>query len=824
MDDHEPQSAKQTTATKTNMIQPVVHKFPISRDLLERSELPFGVVLTPNRTVDETPQSLSGIPKCTYCGAPHSSKHSSYTIHNVLLCYLCGRTSSVSQTSQHQGSLFQLPLRLVSASSSPQTPEYTIDASYCPPLWLVVLDGSCQERSYWNQMSQTLQSLCKSAPSHVHIGLFVGLANREGTLLLGAFDLHSAVPHMQHYCDDEPNLQEYIVPIHWPHVQTAVRSLWDYYPPVRVGGRLPVASCTSWIVNQLNTIQCAGQRDTTTNDNDNGDSKKPTLCYAGAKLTFFLTQRPHGIPASSGTTQIAESWGGQVHVEVPGQRFAVNGSRTNGSSTKPINSKLPDEYAELGRQCADAAVGVDLICLPQHDYVDFGLCHFAYLSHKSGSPPPVILRNDNSLETHVLARVPWNSQCVFGAELRLRLSPGYTVEPFDDPYSEGGLFGPASQVGDHQLWRMGSACADASYSIDLNVNNSIQDRYPVEGLGQVALKPVIQICFAYTKVVQDKETGDYKTVRQMRIACCPVPLARNLEELYDSLDPEVLAVVLYHKVALASLQDDIVSASQMAQQWLGVLLGAVYRSAEEQFEIQREQDSSGVDNDQRERFVARERLLELEGELSSEDVLLGQGHEQIRPTALMVYLLLQCDPLRMSKVSMDARYASLLQMASMPPSSLTRCIAPRLQLWGKQDCILDVVDLRSEAVQSAMLECRGGTILFLDTPHEIVVMDARHIISSTKAQPGEAKMCLALQSAVKDAAESYGVAPRLVYELDQSRSSGEQTMLRLVDCLIEDSPNAALNFESFGDFKSRVAITIQAYVSCLKTSISCSSC
>jgi hypothetical protein len=66
---------------------------------------------------------------------------------------------------------------------------------------------------------------------------------------------------------------------------------------------------------------------------------------------------------------------------------------------------------------------------------------------------------------------------------------------------------------------------------------------------------------------------------------------------------------------------------------------------------------------------------------------------------------------------MDLRCAALTQMLSMTPTNLTRCIAPRLQLWAsgrntkdaadeyddKDDCpIFDMIDLRTEAVQLAM--------------------------------------------------------------------------------------------------------------------------
>jgi hypothetical protein len=239
-------------------------------------------------------------------------------------------------------------------------------------------------------------------------------------------------------------------------------------------------------------------------------------------------------------------------------------------------------------------------------------------------------------------------------------------------------------------------------------------------------------------------------------------------------------------------------------------------------------------------------LLFLEGELSAEDVLLAQGHERLRPLVLMVYLLLQSDPLRLSagsyRPSHDFRSAALSQMTSMTPSALTRCIAPRLQLWESgediREPIWEVLDLRSDAVQTAILECTSthrssrkgssGLILFLDTPEQIVVMDARSVIQAADDTDGSPRMRsngtskyqsslserlvmgVGLRTAVEDAACSYRIRPRIVVELQASQ--GERTLLRLVDHLIEDTAHAASNSENFADWKAKIAREVQLYV------------
>jgi hypothetical protein len=509
-------------------------------------------------------------------------------------------------------------------------------------------------------------------------------------------------------------------------------------------------------------------------------------------------------------------------------------------------------FSDLGKQCAEAALGVDILLLVDSssddydddggggDIPDFGLSLFSSLADRSGAPGPLLfdLKDPESterLERELMARTPWQDRQVFGAELRLRMSPGFGVEteaveslpnqkgPQLAPlYVQAGLMGPATAVNDStHLWRMGTCDPFTSFTVDLNLKTrTVQDRFPVDGFGEVAMKPVMQTCFAYTTVVKDVD-GQYHTVRQMRISSFPVPLAHSVEMLYSSLDPEALAVVLFHKLALAAFQDGIKESSVIAENWLQSLLVCAYRSAETQDIVQTEQEEKGIAGDAH--FLANERLLDREGELSAEEVLLAQGHSRLRTVTLMTYLLVQCDALRQSggiyQPSMDLRCAALTQMLSMTPTNLTRCIAPRLQLWAgqrddddeydeKDDCpILDIIDLRTEAVQLAVLEYAESDdlILFLDSPNQLAVMDARYINASASsiADP-HLQVSRGLEQTIAEARQSYRTQPSVAYELGQAQTSGEKTFLRLLDALIEDAPSPS-GHESFYQWRSSIA-------------------
>jgi hypothetical protein len=523
---------------------------------------------------------------------------------------------------------------------------------------------------------------------------------------------------------------------------------------------------TRLILNQLLAAgKLAGQRNLSAEDR-NGDNR---LAYAGAKLTFVgNAERDPGRP-------LGERF--STEVDVPDENYT------------PVQSPDDNEMDELGCQCADIGLGIDLVNWSSSLGAIAALCP---LADRSGAPAP----SCGDMLQELTSRAPW--KCVFGAELRLRVSPGFSAETTP-------LGGPGYSVNE-QLWRAGCFSPMTAVTMDLRVlknrhkaNEETASTF-VPGVGDVPLEPVIQTCFAYTTIQYNEDAKEHQIVRRMRIASRQVSFARTVEELFGSVDPEALAVVLFQKLAVSCIDDGPRASAKLAVEWLGAFLRSVYKSAEEEFE--RPEASSRY-------IVASDRLLDMEdGTLSSEEILLAAGHERLRPVALMVYLLLQTDPLRLSSgLSVDERYSSISQMIAMPPNILTRAIAPRLQLWSPTKILLEVLELRSDAVQSALLENTDGTVLLLDTPNEIVVMDARFIISD-KAQ-GKVEIGHDLKLAVEDAAQSYRVRPSITFEVDQRATSGEFTLLRLLDCLIEDTSNTAMGYSTFSAFKTAMASEIE---------------
>ena len=791
--------------------------------------MPFGVTITPLDPLDGDEdglkvQSLTGISKCAHCGAPHACSNTHALIGRgeagstpLVLCYLCGRTAEArtfEAASPDTTQLFALPLRLGAS-----TPQYEVPAEQCPPLWIISLDGACTDRRYWTLVSQTLQSTLSTAPPHVLVALLTATTTRNRPTW-GVFDLSSPIPSVRHGA----HVPISFAPARSPHVSTAIRSLVDYVPlassTTTNGITTPPPCCPlDWVMESILESITASSRLA-------GDRTAPAeqRAYAGARVLAWLTQRPAVAQRRKSPTTSTEMTPAALHERYPDVL-------TKGTTSV-------EYYAALGRSCADAGIGVDIVLssLDVDDPVDFGLALFGCLSERSGAPAPCILSDEaEEVLAQVSTRTPWheNGSVVFGAELRLRLPPGYAVDadsvaPADSgtvgpqlATTESGLLGAASRTTSSQLWRMGICHPFAAVSLDLLMaERSTTDVLFVPECGEeVALHPVLQTCFAYTTVIQ-KDDGRYYTVRQMRIASRSFLFARTVEGLYASLDPEALAVVLFSKLSLASAQDGRVEAALMAQQWVLVLLTNVYRSAEDELERQRIRKEKGVEPPpetlwESQYFVPSERLLDFDGEISTANVLLGSGHERLRRVVLMVYLLLQSDPLRLgSEWSLDERWAMTSLMMSVTPSVLTRTIAPRLQLWesGGTSPILDVLDLKSEAVQSAILEHSrnsrrpsSGLILLLDTPREVVAMDARFVNSESKVKNLPAlKPGPNIVEAMEETADSYRTRPRIVYDLDQASTSGESTFTRLMDCLVEDTANVALGCENFTAFEAQI--------------------
>jgi len=411
----------------------------------------------------------------------------------------------------------------------------------------------------------------------------------------------------------------------------------------------------------------------------------------------------------------------------------------------------------------------------------------------------VATRND--LSRHLEVALPWQPY-LYGVEVRVRLSPGWGIDTgaelsheWMNAYICQGMVGHV-QPETSDLWRCASADAYTSLCLDLQLQKKFQKNINVNEYGSVTVAPVAQVCWAFTSL---DEQGN--TQRRLHIESQRMRASSSLEDLYNSLDPEVLATVLFHKIVLAN------SLPEIANAWLQSMLVCAYRSAE--VEEQKEKPSS--------LFVANERLVDRDGELGVEDVLLGTGHVQLATIPLIVYLIQQCDALK------KRSWTALTQMQTMLPSTLARVVAPRLQLWENDKLVLDVMDLSSTAVQTACVENMSRNdaawLLLLDSPDQIWVLNAYHVhnpqSSSWMRKRKTPTIGPKLQEAIDQAVASYRVSPPVELSLQfEPGESGEpettDVLYRLAELLSEDAPSATGD-KNYAGWRTRMSERINEY-------------
>ncbi|KAL3934810.1 MAG: hypothetical protein SGBAC_009552, partial [Bacillariaceae sp.] len=642
-------------------------------------------------------------------------------------------------------------------------------------------------------------------------------------------------------------------------------------------------------------------------DNDesaetNGMHDDSALLYAGGKITCFLGRPPLEIEPSSSLVEPQPSFGlggmgGGIHdvanngdndkfVDLPDLQDSSDLTPTNlARFCKPLQPS-EDIFDIIGTRCAHAALGVDVVVVEtattapndddDHHFIRpfYGLPLLRVLSDTSGAPGPLLIDNTVDLIQQVRVRTPWQPGMAFATEMRVRTTPGWGIETSPiDPIpkathqlsiflSSSGVAGPAIATNDN-FFLLGTCDKHTSVTLDMqntDARRNVNLEKRIFGLRgrvglKVMLKPVIQTCIAYTciepttssKTSKSKKNKGFKVVRKMKISFCSMPMASDVESIYNSIDPEALAAALFHKLALNVYEEGTVSTQQVGIDWLKALLVCVYQSALRVLENEGKK-KVGMPNHQetddeyrRNPFDVSQRVLTSNGDqimtlsprkskggkkstMEVDDVLLGQGHRRIASLALVVFSLLQCDALRPSPgVSADARCAAIAQMASMTARDLVKCIAPSLSLWSvKEDApIARSIDLSLleaiKAYKRGASDKKGDLIYVLDSPQQLLVYKG-----SLKAREESKKFKLGLKPYVPNSPKLLGMIQAMTSSyrvkpfttLDSESQSETASFRRFIQIMIEDMPTVAPmegeGSSNFKNWKSNMAELVQA--------------
>ncbi|KAF3332055.1 protein transport protein SEC23-like protein [Carex littledalei] len=345
------------------------------------------------------------------------------------------------------------------------------------------------------------------------------------------------------------------------------------------------------------------------------------------------------------------------------------GGRGFGSTITALIDYLGSEYGTTFAlaDAVQAGVCVDLFAVTD-EYTD--LASLKFLSIDSGGSLFYYSNTDDSTLPQDMYRM-LSRPYAFGCILRLRTSSDYK------PGNAYGHFFPDPQYENVQH----IICCDsfATYAYDFAFDNK-------EGFSRHSDHPIVQMAFQYSVIEPVDESPangpnsstsfKFCVKRRLRIRTLQFAVARNIHEIYDSVDTEAILSILVHKVILASLEEGVREGRNLLTDWL-VILTAQYET----------QKPSVSDNN---------------GSLMSQiDVSFSQCPE-LQPLPRLIFALLR---------------NSLLRLHEEEPSSLHKAIYPVLMSYSSPD----KQAYPRHSLSRAALITSGSPIFLLDAFTDIIV-------------------------------------------------------------------------------------------------------
>ena len=243
--------------------------------------------------------------------------------------------------------------------------------------------------------------------------------------------------------------------------------------------------------------------------------------------------------------------------------------------------------------------------------------------------------------------------------------------------------------------------------------------------------------------------------------------------------------------------------NSIALNWLLNILSLCHQSAEIQYQKLKKY-GRGIESRDLEYFYPPDRLMNIGGgQLTIKQKLLGQGHVELHTLPLLIFSMIQCDAFRPRSKSFDpsfdARCASAANMSGMSPSVLSRCIAPRIEMWNSgetskssnlnmtfNDIMRVIEDEFTIHEDDGAVSVSGPKIplLLVDTPCHVTVYDCSKLCN-VGGQAIDRDLPDNLAMAVQVSKRSYRVTP--LSDDRAIRFYDEDSHNHLMDVLIEDS-------------------------------------
>nr|XP_009404358.1 PREDICTED: protein transport protein sec24-like [Musa acuminata subsp. malaccensis] len=683
--------------------------FPVDSEALETCGIPWGIAVTPFSAVDERgnlpARGSEGhlLPRCDNCWAYFNTycELDQWTWS----CAICG---SLNGLTSHAVSRYSQPESCPDLSSSFVDLEIPGDGSeegmtQARPVYVAAVDLCSSEEFLELVKSALLAALEALAP-----GSLFGLVTFSHKI--GLYDVQGPIPVVKNV---------FILPESDGQLPV---SLEDVMPLLAF--LAPVESCKDQIATALDTLKptTSWERSTPTvqgwdgmllGGRGFGSAMEALVSYlssdygntfALARVFTFLSGPP-------------DYGAGQLDTSRYGEQYASKGEDAD-------LALLPEQtpfYKDLAVVAVQAGVSVDIFAVT-NEYTD--LASLKFLSINSGGSLFLYANTDDSTLPQDIYRM-LSRPYAFGCLLRLR-----TSSEFKTGNSYGHFF-PDPQYENVQHIICCNSFATYTYDFEF-ANNDVFSRHrdPL----------VIQIAFQYSIVVPNEMQNDaglvsaarYSLKRRLRVRTLQFTTARSINDLYDSVDPEVVLSILVHKVILASLEQGVREGRLLIHDWLVILLSQ-YHDVYKLVQYENGRSTSNI------------------------DVAFTQC-PQLQSLPRLVFALLRSPLLRFHEEGVHPDYRIYLQclFSSLGPSSLQCAIYPVLTSYATPD---KQAYPRHSLSRSALVKS-GSPIFFLDAFTNLIVYYSSTADSSLPFPPPHD--CL-LRTTINRLKQERSITPKLMF-------------------------------------------------------------
>ncbi|XP_042463000.1 protein transport protein sec24-like [Zingiber officinale] len=650
-----------------------VSRFPADDKTLEASGLPWGVTVTPFAPADErgdTPLYGSGghlLPRCENCWGYLSAlceiERWGWT------CALCGSFIGLDSATLDR---YTQPQECPELSSSFIDLELPAEGSgdgemQTRPVYVAAVDLSSSEEFLELVKSALLAALEALVP-----GSLFGLVTFSHKI--GLYDVQGPIAVVKNIFIP-PDLEDRL-PVDLEDVMPLLSFL------------APVETCKDRIAAALETLKPTTSWERTTAA---GQGHNDGVLLGGRGFGVAMTALIDYLSSEYGSTfALARVFAfmsgppdygsGQLDTRRYGEQYA---SKREDADLALLSEQTPF-YKDLAAVAVQAGVCVDIFAITD-EYTD--LASLKYLSIESGGSLFLYSNMDDSTLPQDMYRM-LSRPYAFGCILRLRTSSDFKLG-----YSYGHFFpDPQYENVQHIIY----CDSFATYAYDFEFANS-------NGFFRYTEPPVLQLAFQYSIVVpqEDTDTSESNSARsskfcvkrRLRIRTLQYSSASNMNELYDSVDPEATLSILVHKVILASLKEGVREGRLLLHDWL-VILTAQYNDAHGLVQ-------SGAVN-----------------ETSRVDVAFSQC-PQLQSMPRLIFALLRNPLLRLHEEGIHPDFRIYLQclFSALEPISLQLAIYPLLASYSTPDNLA----YPRHSLSRAALLTSGSPIFLLDAFTNLIV-------------------------------------------------------------------------------------------------------